>query len=74
MIVKKVQNQANQNVLLIVHDDSGAADIIISSMYKLLEDMVIYHQSGNLPNTSLVNRYFLSEVQESDDGNVPESM
>ena len=46
MIVKKVQNEQNQNTLLIVNDNSGNADSIIESLYTLLQDLVIYHQTG----------------------------
>ena len=62
MIVKRVQNALNQNILLIVHDDKGNADTIIANLYKFLEDQVIYHQSNTIPDSDLVDRYFLSEM------------
>jgi hypothetical protein len=67
MIVKKVQNDQNQNILLIVHDEKGNADSLIDKLYTFLEDQVIYHQSGITPTQNLHSRYFLSEVTEVED-------
>lgn len=67
MIVKKVLNQELKlNTLLIVHDDNGSAHDLIDRIYKLIEDQVIYHQSGNLPPEDLTSRYFLSEMTEGE--------
>lgn len=74
MIVKKVQNENNQNILLIVHDERGHADDIITKLYKFIEDQVIYHQINTLPTEDLVRRYFLSEMtdHEIEDDEEPE--
>lgn len=74
MIVKKVQNALNQNTLLIVHDDTGNADALIDTLYTFIQDQVIYHQGGTLPSEDLVGRYFLSEIQESDDAKPEEDL
>lgn len=48
MKIKKLQNDQNQSVLLIVHDENGQAHDIIESLCILLQDLV----SPDLPYCS----------------------
>jgi len=49
MKVRKVQDDRERDVLLVVHDETGNASNIINSLYTLLQDLARWEQTGEIP-------------------------
>lgn len=63
MIVKIVQDEAHQNVLLVVHDETGQAHDVIEKVLIYLQDLTIYNQIGRIPD-DLSTKYFGESKRE----------